>query len=130
MEHRSENELPLSRAQVHKLRILLETFTDQSTFEIPRDGLAKLIEMAEHCRTTSCHRCGVEVRYEKDHHIDSASGFVYCSAECWSRFHTENEPNEPKFVDFRPGHFEGHCEINTDVLQNLAINPKPINPKE
>lgn len=111
--------LPYSRAQLHALRILLETQHDQKTFEIDREQLFGLLLMAEFVRSPSCHRCGVEIPRNDDGKIATIANenLYFCSEDCRTRFSPENGQDEPKYVMFRQVNFEGNCEINGNLTQ-------------
>lgn len=120
----SDQNLPLSRSQVHALRVTAETFKGE-TITIPREGFLLLVGMAESLRSKSCSRCGAELQLTSmlasKHFADRMFCGEFCLAQ-WEAVELGAAANsEPQYVVQRPGYFSGHCVIKTKALMGAAL---------
>lgn len=142
MMYRKDNdpELPLSRLQLHALRVVVESAHGSEKLELPREGLEQLIFMAELLRTPGCKRCGIDLargngvtmfELHPQGRDERGRQMRFCTKECMAEWDAIENPAQRTIAR---GYFEGHAEISLEALHGanlIAIDPnEPLEPTQ
>ena len=111
------DDLPLSRVQVHALRVVVESAHGSPVLEIPREGLEQLITMAELCRTPGCKRCGIAASdatclIHPQGRDKRGRVMRFCTESCMREWDAIENPEARHIAR---AYFSGHAVISLDA---------------